>query len=189
MGRPTNRTERRRELARAYERTLARHGLGGATVAAIADEAGVAPGLIHHHFADRTDLVVELVSSLIGRFRSRLPEKSDPAERLTAYVDAALALQPLAGRTAAKAWVGLFAEAIGSRRVAEALQRVLLRELSALEANLRAVGLSAKEAQQGAAGILSCILGCLIFGALLPGRATGFAAPFAKRVLRELMRP
>jgi TetR/AcrR family transcriptional regulator, transcriptional repressor of bet genes len=181
MGRPSNQIERRRDLAKAFERALARHGLGGATIAAVADEAGVAPGLVHHHFTDRTDLVIELIDSLIGRFRNSLPEPSD----LIAYVDTALALRPSAGRTAAKAWVGLFAEAIASKPVADVLQRTLQRELRAIESNLLEAGVSSSEARTTAAGILSCILGCLLFGALMPGVAAGFAAPFVKSIVRD----
>lgn len=72
MGRPSTRVGRRRELALAFERVLAAHGVGGATIAAVAAEAGVAPGLVHHHFRDREDLVLELVRALAARFRGRL---------------------------------------------------------------------------------------------------------------------
>ncbi len=183
MPRPSNRTEQRRAIAEAFERALATHGLGRATMAAVANEAGCAPGLIHHHFDDREDLVTELVRSLIARFESTLPHEADSRAFLEAYVDRALALKPQAGRTAAKAWVGIFAEAIRSRRVAALLQRVLRKELRRLSRSFCAEGLSPQQAERKAAGMVATILGCLVFGALLPNTAAGFAAPFTLDLL------
>jgi hypothetical protein len=46
-------------------------------------------------------------------------------------------------------------------------------------------GARAAAAAEDAAGILASIIGCLVFGALLPGGAAGFAAPFVARVIRS----
>lgn len=183
MARPSNRTEKRREIALAFERALAKHGLGGATMVAIAEEAQVAPGLIHHHFVDREDLARELVRSLIGRFRAQLPKIDEPHAYLEAYIDAALALRAREGRTAAKAWVGLFAEAVRSQSVAQVVRQALSKELDGLAKRFVAMGLTPNEAERQAAGVVSCVVGCLVFGAILPGKATGFAAPFVKGLL------
>ncbi|HJL41296.1 MAG TPA: TetR family transcriptional regulator [Myxococcales bacterium LLY-WYZ-16_1] len=187
MGRPSNRTERRRYLARAFERALSKHGLGAATVVAVAEEAGVAPGLIHHHFRDREDLVSELVRGLLARFRSQLPAETEPADWLRAYVDAALALRGRQGRVSARAWVGLFAEGVRSARVQGMLQRGLRGELDRVEDQLRRAGLERPDAERAAAGILSLIVGCLVFGAVMPGRAVGFAAPFTRATLEVVL--
>jgi TetR/AcrR family transcriptional repressor of bet genes len=53
MGRPSKRDERRIDIVRALSEVLARHGLGGATIVRVAHEAGVSPGLLHHHFEDK----------------------------------------------------------------------------------------------------------------------------------------
>lgn len=188
MGRPSNREQKRREIAAAFERALSIHGLGGATITAVAEEAGCAPGLIHHHFEDREDLVSELVRSLMGRFRSELPEGGGPRDFLEAYVDRALALRPAAGRTAAKAWVGVFAEAVRSERVGAVLQRALRKELSLLARRFREAGLSESDAEARAAGLLAGIAGCLVLGALMPKTATGFAAPFVRESLAAVLR-
>src|SRR5262249_8644759 len=50
MGRPSNRAKRREEIVRAFAKVLANHGYAGATIAAVAAEAEIAPGLVHHHF-------------------------------------------------------------------------------------------------------------------------------------------
>ncbi len=183
MARPTNRPQRRREIAQAFERALATHGLGGATIALIAAEADCAPGLVHHHFRDREDLVCELIRSLVARFRSVLPADADPTSNLEAYIDGALGLPPQGRATAAPAWVGLFAEAIRSQVVATQLRQALREELGALERSFRALGLESDAARRKAAGTLATVIGALVFGALMPGESSGFAAPFLKELL------
>lgn len=195
------RERRRAEIAAAFERTLARLGVGGATTAAVADEAGVAPGLLHHHFSGREDLVLELLRRLTGpdAVAAPPPREGRPAARedaaprregapdaaavLAAYTDAALGLGPSADSVRARAWVGLLAEAIRSESVASELRRVARRELRRTQAWLQRAGHSEAEARRRAAGLLAQITGSLVVGALLPGEAEGFAAPFAKRGL------
>lgn len=187
MPRPSNRPQRRRELALAYERVLARHGVGGATLAKVAEEAEVAPGLIHHHFEDREDLLLEVIRQLARRFRRSLPEATEPERTLVAYVDAALSLRGPARPVTARAWVGVLAEAIRSRRVARLLRRALRAELDRLARLLVDAGLSEPAAERAAAGVLSGILGALVFGALFPTRARGFAAPWVHGALRQAL--
>lgn len=68
MGRPSNREARRAEILGAFARVLADHGYAGATIAAVAVEADVAPGLIHHHFRNKQDLLTSLLDNLISAF-------------------------------------------------------------------------------------------------------------------------
>jgi Bacterial regulatory proteins, tetR family len=70
MGRPSNRLEKRREILDAFARVLADHGYAGATIASIALEAGIAPGLVHHHFDNKAELLSGLLQDLVSRFRS-----------------------------------------------------------------------------------------------------------------------
>ncbi len=185
MARPSNREQRREDLVRALEAVLAEHGLGGATVAKVADEAGVAPGLVHHHFSDREDLMRALARSLMERFRHQIPDERDPAAYLRAYVDAAVALRPTRGKTAARAWVGLFAEAVRSASVRRIVQRALQTEVERLEARFAALGDDPRRAKENAAGLVAGIIGCLVFGAIVPNTAVGFAAPYLARRLTE----
>jgi TetR/AcrR family transcriptional regulator, transcriptional repressor of bet genes len=72
MGRPSNRDARRAQIVAAFARVLAAHGYAGATVAAIAAEAGVAPGLVHHHFENKDELLGALLRTLVAAFRERV---------------------------------------------------------------------------------------------------------------------
>lgn len=72
MGRPSNREARRSEIVAAFARVLADHGYAAATMSAVASEAGIPPGLIHHHFKDKDDLLSTLLETLISGFRDRV---------------------------------------------------------------------------------------------------------------------
>ncbi|MEO1170862.1 MAG: hypothetical protein AAFX94_02265, partial [Myxococcota bacterium] len=143
------------------------------------NEAELAPGLVHHHFADREELFSELVRSLYTRFRTSL-NAADLAERL----NAALELRGPRGVRAARAWVGLFAEGVRSASVREAVSRVIDGEFVAVQRQLEKAGVA--EPGPMAAGLVSLVLGALVFGAFAPSRARGFAAPFARRVLAAM---
>lgn len=73
MGRPSNREARRAEILAAFARVLADHGYAGATVAAAATKAEVAPRLNNYHFADKEDLLASLLSDLGTRPRKNSP--------------------------------------------------------------------------------------------------------------------
>ena len=49
---------RRRQLVDAAIASIHQYGLGETTIARIAEKAGVSPGIIHHYFADKDDLLV-----------------------------------------------------------------------------------------------------------------------------------
>lgn len=186
MGRTSIREAKRCLLAESCVRVLATHGLGGTTIAAVAAEASVAPGLLHHHFRDRDDLLCEAAVALGRRFRQRLVEEGGAAERLGHRLDVALALGPDAEPGAARAWVGLFAEALRSPSLGHVLKRLLKAEMETVAKLLRQEGVAEAEARDAAAGLLAFVLGALVLGALLPGAAPGFAASAARRMLAGL---
>lgn len=67
----------RAQLVAAAERLLATGGAGALTSRAVTDEAGVAKGVLHRHFADVDDLLAALV-------RARIQQAADLGERLAA---------------------------------------------------------------------------------------------------------
>lgn len=89
MGRPSNRAERRAQILDAFARVLADHGYAGATIAAIAAEADLTPGLLHHHFESKEEMLSALLDVLITGFRSRVSHYETESGRLGAYVDGA----------------------------------------------------------------------------------------------------
>jgi TetR/AcrR family transcriptional regulator, transcriptional repressor of bet genes len=179
MGRPSVRAERRAEILRAFARVLADHGYAGATVAAVAQEAGVAPGLVHHHFDGKAELLSCLLKELVARHRARVAERE--GEPLAAYVDAALALDARADTLAARCWVSLFAEALRDKDLYEQMRRLIDTELAGIARR----GGGELDAH-GAGAVLAYVIGALVLGAYAPRVTAGFAAPGAHALIAAL---
>jgi TetR/AcrR family transcriptional repressor of bet genes len=182
MGRPSLRTRRRREVARAFARVLGAHGQGGATIAAIAAEAGIAPGLVHHYFENKEELYELLVTELLEEFRRRI-EAYPSADPLDAYVTAALALDQRSDVGAARAWVGVFAEALAEPSLFAKVRRVMDAEIGHVERRSRGT-LTTSDAS----AVVAFVIGALVFGAFAPRKTAGFAAPSLRRMLSGLRR-
>ena len=179
MGRPSLRAERRAEITAAFARVLARQGYAGATIVAVAEEAGVAPGLVHHHFEDKADLLESLLDALIVRFRWRTGEKEGGADPLTAWLTAALELDETSDLVEARCWVGVLAEAARDPGLGERVRRLVDAEIAGI--GRRSGGrLSAQES----GAILAFVLGALVLGAFAPRKVAGFAAPAARKLAR-----
>jgi TetR/AcrR family transcriptional repressor of bet genes len=179
MGRPSLRAERRAEITAAFARVLARQGYAGATVAAVAEEAGVAPGLVHHHFADKADLLDSLLDALIDRFRWRTTVKEAGADALSAWLSAALALDGTNDLVEARCWVGVLAEAVRDPALGDKVRRLVDAEIQAIQR--RSGG---RRTPQEAGALLAFVLGALALGAFAPKRVAGFAAPAGKTLAR-----
>jgi TetR/AcrR family fatty acid metabolism transcriptional regulator len=86
---------RRQEIQRATRRVLARRGLAGATMQAIADEAGLAKGTLYLYFEDRDTLLEHAADGAFSELLSRLeaiPGQGRPlAETLRALIAAKVA--------------------------------------------------------------------------------------------------
>lgn len=178
MGRPSNREQRRAELVSAFARVLAAHGYAGATIAAVALEAGVAPGLVHHHFESKEELLEALLERLLETFRERVGGFEGGEDPLLAYVDGALKLDDRSDLTAARCWVGVFAEAIRTPALYARLRRVIDTELAAIERRSKgALG------PDQAGSVLAYIIGALVLGAFAPRRTAGFAAPGLRQLI------
>lgn len=119
----TRKRERTRAKVLAAATTvLARHGIEGATIGSIADEAGVVAGTVYHHFANRETLVEavidELASSLQLDLEGIRSAEVDPAGQV------------------ALAAVGLVDRAIHDRQFAVAFGH-LVRRIPQLSQRLR----------------------------------------------------
>jgi TetR/AcrR family transcriptional repressor of bet genes len=167
-------------MARAFARVLATHGQGGATIAAVAAEAGIAPGLVHHYFDGKRDLYEMLVDELLAEFRRRV-DAQDAADPLDAYVGAALSLDERSDVAAARAWVGVFAEALTDPVLFAKVRRMMDAEVGHVERRSRG-SLSA----DGASAVVAFVVGALVFGAFAPRKTAGFAAPSLRRMIAAL---
>ena len=167
-------------MAQAFARVLGTHGQGGATIAAVAAEASIAPGLVHHYFESKQDLYEALLQELLAGFRHRV-EARPGTDALGAYVDAALAVDERSDIDAARAWVGIFAEALGEPTLFAKVRRMMDVEVASVERRARG-SLSASDAS----AVVAFIVGALVFGAFAPRKTSGFAAPSLHRMMAGL---
>jgi len=184
MGRPSVRAERRAQILEAFARVLAAHGYAGATIAAVAEEAGVARGLVHHHFTDKADLLASLLQELIDRFRRRTRAIQESADPLSAYAAAAVRLDATADAVAARCWVGVLAEAVRDPALFAQVRRLLDAEIEAIRRRS-----SHRLTPQDAGAVLAFIIGALVFGAFAPRKTAGFAAPALQRLIESVPAP
>lgn len=181
MGRPSNRDARRAEILGAFARVLADHGYAGATISAVASEAGIAPGLVHHHFDSKAELLTCLLGELSAGFRQRIQQQEGGADKLLAYVDAALKLDERADLTAAKCWVSLFAEALRDPTLFAQMRRLIDTEITSIQSRS-----GNRFTSHEAGAVLAYIIGSLVLGAFAPKKTAGFAAPGLHKLVAAL---
>ncbi len=92
MARPKRQGERRGQLVQAARLVIAEYGLGGATLARIAQEAGLTPGAVLYYYPDVQDLVLEAIRLSMERFHEQRAVRldaldDDPAARLVWLVE------------------------------------------------------------------------------------------------------
>jgi len=143
MGRPSNAAERRQQIVEAMVRVMARVGFDGASVQAIAKEAGLSAGLLHHHFGSKAEVLHAVPEHLEGlvvqRWEALAARRRGAWGRLEAWVDAHLAVGKGARPEAARAWVWLGAQALGDAPLRERYDAVVQRRLATLQGLLEAV--------------------------------------------------
>ena len=126
---------RRRQLVDAAITAIHEGGLADATVARIARRAGVSPGIVHHYFAGKDDLLFSVMRSLLAAFRDSiiagLERARTPRERLYAIIDASFDESQFSPQVMS-AWLALY----GSAMHAPQLRRLLVIYHRRLRSNL-----------------------------------------------------
>ena len=181
MGRPSNRDARRAELLTAFARVLATHGYAGATIAAVAAEAGVAPGLVHHHFDSKEELLSALLQALIAGFRSRIEHYE--ARRQAPRLRRRRAQARRARRRDRSALLGRRARGgdAQTRPCSSRCAGCIDTEIGAIEQR-SGYTLSTRDASS----VLAYVIGALVVGAFAPQKTAGFAAPGLRRLIAAL---
>lgn len=165
---------RRRQLIDATITSMGEHGLADTTVQTISRGAGVSPGIIHHYFGGKDELLAATMRSMLDQLRAdvtqRLAAATSPRARLEAVIDANFADAQFDPRVVS-AWLGFWAQAPHNPALAR-LQRINARRLiSNLRHSLRAL-LPAERADRVASGVAAMIDGLWLRSALT-GAADG----------------
>lgn len=142
---------RRQSLIEAAMRVLARAGANGASVRAIAQEAGVSPGLVGHYFTGIDALIAETythVDAMVTRALDAAVAAAPPLPRarLEAFVTASFAA-PIAQPALLATWIAFWSLVTSQPQIARqhdeqyagyrARLEGLLREAGVAEADLR----------------------------------------------------
>lgn len=146
---------RRRELVEATLETMRRFGYSGTTVARVGAQVGMSPGIVHHYFRDKAELLESSLRYLQGQLGVRVVEllrrAETPHERLRAVIDANFA-PGLFTSDVARVWMAFLGE-VPFRSENAKLQRIIHRRLrSNLMPALRHF-FSDREAEEVAFGI------------------------------------
>ncbi len=196
MARPSNTEARRDQIVDALRRVMAETGYQGASVAAIAREAGLAPGLLHYHFASKAEMLHVLVERLVAQARARIAARDAHAEtaeeRLFALLDALLGRGADADPAAVACWTLIGAEAVKDAEVRVLYARWITEVLAELRTRViaacHAEGRTGEGAVAIAAALLASVEGFFQLAAAAPEAIPqGSAAASARRMAKGLI--
>lgn len=183
---------RRASLVEACARVLARHGAAGASVRAIAVEAGVSAGLIGHYFGGVDALVAATYAQVEARVTAALDDAmaaagADPRRRLEAYVSASL-LPPIADSDLLSTWIAFWSLVRARPEIAALHDEQYGRFRSGLEALLAENGVPAPLLRRTAIAVTALVDGLWLELCLSPQTfAGGEAAAIARGSLAALI--
>jgi phenylpropionate dioxygenase-like ring-hydroxylating dioxygenase large terminal subunit/AcrR family transcriptional regulator len=91
-----NQEQRRGQLIQATIRIIAGHGLSNTTLAKVAQDAGLSPGIVNFYFTSKDQLLLAVLKTLSDEFMAKLEAAiaasgSDPGANLEALTEAMLA--------------------------------------------------------------------------------------------------
>lgn len=196
MARPSNRTERRGQILDALQRVMATHGYERATIALIAESAGLTPGLVHYHFTSKAEILLALVQELTtqahARVESRLARAHTPHDRLDAILDALLSRGPGSRAEAVQCWALIGAEAVKSPDVREVYAAHVTQLTDQLADAVLSVCHADQRTGEGARAIAGALValteGYFALSAAVPSSIpAGSAASMARRTARGLI--
>lgn len=175
---------------------MAVHGYERASVALIAKEAGLASGLVHHHFESKAAILMALVDGLReraeSRIEARLTRAETAAERIDAILDALLAQGADADPAAVQCWAMIAADAVKSDEVRAAyagyVDKLTDQLARAIVEACHDEGRSGEGARAMAGALVAMTEGYFALAVTVPNAIpAGSAASMAKRSVRGLI--
>ncbi|TGX49673.1 TetR family transcriptional regulator [Sphingomonas gei] len=154
---------RRLSLIEATARVLARGGANGASVRAIATEAGVSPGLVAHHFGGVDALIAATYAQVSEQVSAALDAAvaaagDDPQARLNTYVAASFA-PPIADPALLATWTAFWGLVVAQPAIAALHDAQYAGYRAELEKLLTACGLAPAATRRAAIAITALVDG------------------------------
>ena len=180
--------ERRQSLIEACSRVLAREGVGGTSVRAIALEAGVSPGLVSHYFSGIDGLVAATYAHVEGQVSAALDRAvaaagNDPWARLEAYVTASF-LPPIADAELLATWIAFWSLVRVRADIAAQHDEQYGAFRARLEALLGECGMASQRRRSSAIALAALVDGLWLELCLSP---QAFSAEEARAITRETL--
>jgi TetR/AcrR family transcriptional repressor of bet genes len=173
-----NTRERRQQIARALLTVMAEHGFVRASVKKIAEEAGITPGLVHYHFENKQQILLQLVEDLgagpIHVLDGIVDSEAPPIERLRQIVELFLGTGDTADGELVSAWVVVSGESVRQPEVAEAFGVIIRRCRNAIAEVIRQARAAGELPESSstpealATGLLATVQGYFTFAAADP---------------------
>lgn len=179
---------RRADLIAATARVLAREGTGGASVRAIAVEAGVSPGLVGHYFAGIDALIAATYAHVEHTVSEALDAAvatagPDPRARLDAFVTASFS-PPIASGELLATWTAFWSLVRSRDDIARQHDEQYAAFRARLEALLAECGLPAPRLRHAAIAITALVDGLWLELCLSP---QAFSADEAGTIARSVL--
>lgn len=179
---------RRADLIAATARVLAREGTGGASVRAIAVEAGVSPGLVGHYFAGIDALIAATYAHVEHTVSEALDAAvaaagADPRARLDAFVTASFS-PPIASGELLATWTAFWSLVRSRDDIARQHDEQYAAFRARLEALLAECGLPAARLRHAAIAITALVDGLWLELCLSP---EAFSADEADAIARSVL--
>lgn len=146
---------RRRDLVEAAFQTFLEHGIGGATVARIGEQAGMSHGIVNYYFKSKDELLSAVIRHafrlILREVVRRLRDAETPRQRISAIIAGNFSDQ-LFNRETAAAWISFYAE-VATHPDFEHLQDMFYRRLHSNLIHALKQLTSSEEAERIALGI------------------------------------
>jgi TetR/AcrR family transcriptional repressor of bet genes len=195
MARPSNRDQRRQQIVDGLIVVMAKHGYEAASIAKVAEAAGLTSGLVHYHFNNKQEILLGLIERMAQQHLEGLARRLDEAgahaeDRLAAFIDRHLALGADADLLAC--WIVLSAEAIRQPEVRRAFNSVLDRLtetlLEIINAGVEQGSFCCADTLAAASALVAAIQGYFVIAATGRRRIPkGSAAPSLKLMAAGLL--
>ena len=179
---------RRADLIAAAARVLAREGTGGASLRAIAVEAGVSPGLVGHYFAGIDALIAATYAHVEHTVSEALDAAvaaagPDPRARLDAFVTASFS-PPIASGELLATWTAFWSLVRSRDDIARQHDEQYAAFRARLESLLAECGLPAPRLRHAAIAITALVDGLWLELCLSP---QAFSADEAGTIARSVL--
>lgn len=197
MARPSNTAERRAQITAALIKVMAKRGYDRASVADVAREAGLTPGLVHYHFESKQEILLAVLKDLVARHLAGLDRElaaaaADPGAQIDAFLQFHLGLGATADPETLACWVLLSGEALREPEIQvgfeAALVEIAARARDVIRLGVQAGVFACDRPREAAAALVAVIQGYFMLAATArPIIPRGSAARSAKRMAEALL--